>query len=461
MVSEQLSETISEAFAAAVEANRIEMEEALNDHLFRLEDIGWTKIGEYQSDDDGPTTESLKRMIPELREMTALAPHMKRGAQLHHAYVFGEGVIITGLDDDPKIINALNDPDNQEIFSGVIGQQTLTTEKFCAGNVILVRNERNNTFTLIPFEQVTGVMVDPDDSSKIHYIQRTFPNDTERKVWYPLARFKKRSPKIQKTIGSRGGPRVPVSQYESAYVYRGNRQAGWTWGMPDSIAAKKTVIVYSKLMANASTLTEALAAIAWQVKTATSKGQSNAASTLKTTGIGGTAVQGAGNELSNVGVPSATVSFQNFQPVAALTATALGVPVIALLSDSGAGAGSYGAATTLSDPTMKGFRAIQDSWRNFYREILLDMGAPSDVDVTFPALEQDPTYREVQSVLNMFAAGTIHVDEARAKLLALVDIIPLHDEAPEHAPDYQAPAQGVSGDGPAGGFDQDETNNDE
>lgn len=437
------------------------VEESLASDMLRREDIGWVPIEGWDdnSDDTGPSIDMLKRQAKDLRSMTVLAPHMVRGAQLHHSYVFGRGVQISNVEGS-RAEKFIKDPENQETLFGVQGQDTLTKEEFCTGNTLIMRNIKTQELTLVPFEQVTGVVIDDDDTSKIRYVQRTWNRGGTTAVrWFATGRLhRKLKGRIQKTIGGKGS-QVAVDQEHVFYIKRNRRQAGWTWGVPTAIAAKTWALSYSNYLADMASLTKALSKIAWKMTSNTPTGQANAAGALRQPHqVGGTVTQGMGNDFSSVGVPSANVSFQNGQPLAAMVATALGVPVIALLSDSGAGAGSYGAATTLDDPTVKGFRAVQDSWKTFFEEILRDMGAPENAEVTFPALKEDPTYRAIQSLAQAYATGAVHQDEYREAVLPLLDLVPLHEEVPE-IPDVGVPGQGQTGEVP-GGFDQDETNND-
>ena len=158
-----------------------------------------------------------------------------------------------------------------------------------------------------------------------------------------------------------------------------------------------------------------------------------------------------------------------------MVATSFGVPVIALLSSPGATGGSYGAATTLDEPTLKGMKAEQDTYKLFLQELLEDMGSP-DAEVSFPNISQDPTYRELQSLAQAYATGAISQQEYRDATLQLLDVTKIDDTLPKPdafnaGVDKQAeaeataqasnpvPSQGNSG-AVAGGNDQGDTNHD-
>lgn len=455
------------AFEELRQANRAleyRLEESLAQKMLALEDIGWEPVYGKKNEDRGLTLENLHEVTPRLRDMAATNPLHKRGAQLRHAYVFGRGIEFSGL--KPKTQEAVDNLYNQAALFSVQAYETNNLEKFVAGNFFVIRNESTNQCTVVPVEEITAEVTDPDDNAVVRYFMRTWSSvDANGKAvtkrrWYPVSRFKRtqigrgKRGKIQKTIRV-GGENIPVDQGAVIYHEVTQRQAGWTYGVPDSLAAMVWSLAYSEYLQDNAKLVKALQMIAWAITSSTKAGANTAAVQVASPGVGGTASMGSGNSLSSVGVPSAQVNMGNGQPLAAMVATSLGVPVIALLSSPGATGGSYGAATTLDLPTVKGMKAIQDSWKLFFKEILADMGSP-DAEVTFPSLEQDATYREVQSIIEAKAAGLLHQDEAREAILNLIDAPRFHEEPPEDNPDYQAPAQGVQGTVP-GGFNQDTT----
>lgn len=454
------------------------LEEALTPKILQLEDIGWDPIWGKRSDSDrGLELSDLHTVVPHLRDMAAVNPLHKRGAQLRHSYVFGRGVEITNL--KPKTQAAVDDLYNQAALFSVEAHETINLAKFCTGNLFTVRDESTNILTVVPIEEIKGEVTDPDDNSKVRYFLRVWnsvdANDkplTKRR-WYPVARFKKsqigrgRRGKINKTIGF-GGDRIPVDQGSVIYHVASQRQDGWTYGIPESLAAAVWTISYSEYLKDNAKLVKALQMIAWSITSSTKAGSNSAAVAVRTPGVGGTASMASGNSLSSVGVPSAQVDFNKGQPLAAYVATSFGVPVIALLSSPGATGGSYGAATTLDTPTIKGMKALQDSWVLFFKEILADMGSP-EADVSFPNIMQDETYREAQTLAQGYATGALWQDEYREAFIALTDVRKTHDGPPK--PDMfnagsdpadatdPTPSQGNTG-AVAGGVDQDETNHD-
>jgi hypothetical protein len=462
-----VSEQDIEALTLDVERLKTELNESLASKLMQLEDIGWTPLtGNLFENDEaaGVPLETLHDLAPRLRDEAVTNPMHVRGAQLRHSYVFGRGVYMTNLG---KAQAAVDNIYNQEALFSVQAFQTNSLALFTDGNLIVLRNEKTNLVTVVPLTQIKDVGVDPDDNGKIRYIKRTWvSNGKEKTVWYPLARFKNtrvgrgkrrgQTGGIQKSI-TQGGKSVPVSQDTVAYVHRSNRQSGWTWGVPDSLAALIWSTAYREYLSDNAKLVKALSQLAWKVTAATKAGADNAAATVKIPGTAGTAVVGQGNDVSAVSRGS-DVNFNNGQPLAAMVAASFGVPVIALLSSPGATGGSYGAASTLDEPTLKGMKAIQDSWIVFYLEILADMGA-DEPQAAFPNISQDETYREVQSLATAYESGAISQEEYRDAILDLLDVRKLSDTLPVAPAIKTLSAQGKTGAVP-GGQDQNVGNHD-
>lgn len=441
------------------------LRESLASRLIGLEDIGWTTlVGKGSEEDSGLTLDELHDLSERLRDEAATNPLHVRGAQLRHAYVFGRGMYLTNLGD--KVEAAVNNPYNLQALFSVQAYATNNLALFTDGNLFVLR-DADNVLTIVPLSQITDVALDPNDNAKIRYLKREWTSGGKAKaIWYPLARFKnsrvgrgkRRSQTggIQKSF-TQNGKTVPVSQDTVIYHQATKRQSGWTFGVPDSLAAVVWSVAYKEYLADNATLVKALSQLAWKVTTATKAGGANAAAEVKLPGTAGTAVLGQGNDVSAVSRGS-DVNFGNGQPLAAMVAASLGVPVIALLSSPGSTGGSYGAAQTLDEPTLKGMKSLQDEWLLLYQEILTDMGAV-DPEVAFPNISQDETYREVQSLVTAREAGGLYQEELRDAVLDLLDVKKSKDGLPDVPATKVMSAQGKTGAVP-GGQDNNKTNHD-
>jgi hypothetical protein len=199
---------------------------------------------------------------------------------------------------------------------------------FTDGNFLLIRDETTNLLTVVPMSQIEAVATDENDNAKIQYVLRAWSaNGKDKRAWYPLSRFKKsrvgrgkrrsQTGGIKKSITSGGKP-SPVSQDSVIYVQTSNRQAGWTWGLPDSLAALVWSQAYKEYLRDNAALVKALSQLAWKVSAATKTGADNAAGKVALPGVGGTAVVGPGTDINAVSRGS-SVDFGNGQPLAGRT----------------------------------------------------------------------------------------------------------------------------------------------
>ena len=388
-------------------------DESISDYLRKIEDVGWTQLDRLSAvtDDEGPSLESLKGVSERLRETTATQPLPQRGNQLRHAYVFGRGMLFAGLKGKPRITSVIDDPHNKSVLFSVEAYEQANAAKFTDGLFCVVFDEKEKHFTQIPLSRINGIQCNPNDPMDLWAIQTTWNGNPQ--TWIKLARNRGRTLKLQSG--------ETVARSVRAYVSHTKRQSGWTLGVPDSLAGHIWVLTYNAYLRDNAELVHALSQIAWKITTPSAAANQKAAGVVEGSGggIGGTFA--SNGELAGVGVPSAQVNFNNGQPLAALVATSYGVPVIALLSSPGATGGSYGAATTLDAPTLKGFEAVQDSWVLFYEEILKDLGA-REVEVSFPTISNDPEYRQVNSILAAIEGGTVWREEGRDVILDILNM---------------------------------------
>ena len=400
------------------------LRESIVSNMIAIEDVGWAQIIGGDPTNVGPNLDILHRLTIDLRDMAATNPLHVRGAELRCGYVFGCGVNYNNV--KPKAQSLIDDPYNKSAVFGIDAQTAANLATFTDGNYFVVRDTKTNELTVVPLSQITGVVTHEQDPQRIHYLRRTWStNGVNYTMWYPLARYARTKRNIPASIAA-DASQTPVNQHAVIYHRHTKRQAGWTFGIPDSLAAKIWTLLYTGYLKDDAKLVKALSQIAWAVSSKTKAGADSAAAKVMIPGVAGTAVVGDGTNLSAMS-RGADVNFNNGQPLAAMVATSFGVPVIALLSSPGASGGSYGAATTLDEPTLKVMMAEQTAWKDFYEEILLDFGS-KDATADFPAISSDATYRQAASLTLAHASGAIFQDEYRSEMVNLLDVHKFHAE---------------------------------
>lgn len=443
-----------------------EVMESWASRVDKLREIGWQEVGAGVSNPEAAVTiQDIHTAASILRPMAQSHPLHIRGAQLRHAYTFGRGINIDGL--TKKAEEIVERPRVQQVLFSVDAQERLNMEAFVTGNIFLFRNRRTNDMVLVPAEEISEIHVDSFDTSKLLYVQRQWTRKGKVVTEYFPTNLEERP---QERIEDHKVNKDWVVYHKASKSF-----AGQPLGIPDSFGGAMWSVAYSKYLSDSASLTHILKQIAWRITKAQTTGQARESAFELTNPreagrVGGTASLAGDMNLQSVGVPSAQVDFNNGQPLAALVATSFGVPVIALIASPGATGGSYGAATTLDMPTLKGFEAVQDSWTVFYETILRDMVPATrraDIDVTFPEIDKDPAYRAMASAGLAYEAGALWRDEFRLVALRLAGVPDLHNGKLPPDPKKEAakraaqavPAQGQSGAVP-GGVEQGDTNHD-
>lgn len=402
------------AHVERIEMENADLKESINDMAYRVGQMEFDFLRIYD-ESVGITLPNLKILSKQLKDMVGSNSLIKRGDQLRTAYVFGRGITFPA-NIPPRVQAKMDLAYNKAALFSPRAWEEMNRELYISGNLFVLRDTKNAIITRVPLEQITDFEYDPNSAERIWFIKREWVvKDKQYAAWYPLNTYT--GPR-RSTID-----RVNVDNTQVMYHESVNKQVGWALGIPDAFAAIAHAVAYSEYIKNNATLVRAYSQLAFKVQQKTSQGIQKAAAAVATgTAAGGTAIMGPGSELAALPASGSQVDFGNGRPIASLVASALGVSVVALLSDPGAAGSSYGAAQTLDFPTIRVMSMSQASWILFFEQILQDFGMKKDSEVTFPAIETDAVYRQLTSLTMSFTTGAINHREYRAAVLALLDV---------------------------------------
>ena len=401
-----------------------DLQESISELVARANEAFWQPIG--FAEDEGVELTKLQDLSRRLRDQAATGSLHARAVQLTHAYVFGRGMLINYDDLQPRIQKAIDHPYNQSALFSQRAKEELTKAMYTDGQVFVLRDVNTRVLTRVPLSQITGIYADADSPERIWHIKRSWHNGRDKvDRWYATSDYHRAVPagKRLKSI-SEGGVRVAVDQTKVMHFSAVGKQVGWALGLPVGLPAMQWVETYTRFIQNSASLVESYNKIAFKFSQKASQAPATAASIAAAPAqVGGVASMGLSDSLTAMPAIGSQVSFQNGRPIAALAASAVGVSVVALLSDPGAAGSSYGAAQTLDLPTVRVMSVWQDSWVEFYREILEGMGADrSTLEISFPSIETDVPYRQITSLSQAFQMGGLHREEYRGSLLSVLDI---------------------------------------
>lgn len=419
------------------------------DVMLSIEDDGWTLLGLSNPGTNAFSLEYLHQLSDKLTEKTDGNPLLKRGLGLRTSYIFGRGIEIQGVS-SRRIQGLIDDPQNQAVLFSSDALSINERSNFTSGQFFILGDNISKRLQRIPFNEITGWVTDPDDSESIRYIRRSWGRvDSNNKTqemheWYPVDTYKPQS-RLRTIQGQ------PVNMNKTMFPFIVNRHAGAVWGTPDCFAAYPWAHAYNEYLKDGSRILKALSMFAWQLKSKTRTGATTAAASIATpASAGSTAIMGADMELSALPRTSNSVDLGNGKPLAAMVASALEVSVISLLSDPGT-SGAYGVAQTLDMPTTKAMQARQKLWQDYLERVLFFFGEKKAV-IKWPKMENESSYRQIQSLALAKESNAIWADEYRNAVLDELDVVALREESPDDSSASQAqssgsaiPSQGNSG----------------
>lgn len=451
-VSDEIPQQISERLLQITGENELLRESyaSMAQAILAFDDAGWN-TADAAAGVNGFTLEQLKDSAARIRETSEGNPLLKRGSGLRTSYVFGKGIHFG--EQPPRVKRLMDLPQNQNVLFSPEAQVINERSHFTDGQFFLLANVSTKTFQRIPFNEITGVVTSPDDSEEVRYYRRTWVRkeqelaggnvrETELNVWYPADTYKPQG---------RYATRIqdqPVDAKFLMFASTVNRRAGNVWGLPDAFPALPWAHAYNEFLKDGSRMLKALSMFAWQLKSKSKAGATNAAAAIATPATAGsTAVMGSDMELSSLPRTGSTIDLTNGRPLGSMVASALEVSVVALLSDPGS-SGAYGTAQTLDAPTVKAMESRQNVWIMFYKRVLNFLGATA-LDVNFPKIDTEPSQRMTQALALAYEGGAIWQDEYREAIIETLDIPKLHAGLPETQPSNDGgslvPSQGNSG----------------
>jgi hypothetical protein len=400
-----------------------------------------------------------------LRQITAVCritgiknPLLKRGIRLRTAYVWGQGVQISGRDANKKrrgqdvnavIQDFLDDPGNIRTFTGQQAREELEQSLATDGNVFLAlfTNPRTGRVQArsLPWDEIADVITNPEDESEPWYYKRVWQQradpvtglgTTQRVAYYPALGYKPTFKPLRYRDPLTGTQLAEVLWDAPVVHVKVNGLRGWKFGLPDVYAAVDWAHAYKDFLTDWATLIKALSRFAWRLTSTGSKQAAAKARLASAPGVdpvtgearfaGATAVTSPGQMLEAIPKSGATIDSESGRPLAAMAAAALDVPVTMLLADPGV-TGARATAETLDKPTelmagsrralwtgviaqilayviAESVRAPEGSLRGKLsladgRELLTLRGrAEGTIDITWPPVDQMPLKELIEAI---------------------------------------------------------------
>ncbi|QFG09546.1 portal protein [Arthrobacter phage TripleJ] len=361
---------------ATVETLRYQLEQVTESFAqlqMAREDVGWARIlGQYSNEF---SREGLKKNAEQGRLFGVANPLIKRGRNVRHAYVWGQGVDISARDDavNEVIQGFIDDEGNREAFYGAQARQEYEGCLYDEGNFFLAHFTNpligRVQVRSIPFDEVTDVITAPGDKTTPRFYLREWTELDEKgteepkKAYYPALKY-------QPAMRPKKLNEIDVIWDAPVRHVKVNGLSGWKFGIGDSFAAIPWALSHKGFLEDWALLMKALAKIAY---TTTSKSagaaQAKRAQIQSLAGLpaGSVASMTDDQKLEPVSKSGATLDSESSRPLATMAASAVDLPVTILLADPGQ-TGARATAETLDLPTRLIFQARQQLHREVYRD---------------------------------------------------------------------------------------------
>lgn len=360
-------------YKGEVETLKHRLEESLTQLELARENTGWMRISEQYAVEF--TRDGLARAADMGRVFGIANPLIKRGREVRHAYVWGQGVEISARDEAVNdVVQAfIDDEGNREAFFGAQARQQYEGALFDEGNVFLAHFTNPLTGRVkvrtIPFDEIRDVLTAPGDKATPWYYERQWiepdadGKDVTKKAYYPALKYQPAT-RFKRINGIDVFWDAPVRHVKV------NAGSGWKFGIGDSYAAIPWALSHKGFLEDWALLMKALAKIAYTTSSKTAgaaqakRAQIQAMANMP---AGSVATMTDDQKLEPVSKSGATLDSESSRPLATMAASAMGVPVTIILADPGQ-TGARATAETLDLPT----RLIMQARQELNAEVLRD-----------------------------------------------------------------------------------------
>jgi len=414
-----------------------------------IEDRGWINTDQWSRDGSTAhlTFEAIQKAAGAGRALVQANPIMQRASHAVVDYIFGDGIRITG---GGRLITK---PQNRRNVFDVEALQRLHLARITDGNILFLLGD-DGVIETIPFYEISGAVYSRRDTSIIEYFQRTWtqityvdgqPKPVTRKMLYRNSTLD--TPRESDWEIDYGPdfdyeyPLVTPRRIDDVEIYTdgvikhvaANRLEGAAWGVPDLLAGIFYASEHKELVEAGDSVWRAQSQYAVNYKGKTKKQVEDIAAKVagpaplgpdgKPQQYGGTNVMGSDIEMQLMQKIGAGIDFANFDPIAGLATTALGIPLDTVL-------GKEKPDTMLPYTTKRRMKLQQEFWKESFRDIFEFYGKRA-AKVYFSKLDPDPTHRQMQTIAGIAALEIARRTEIRQLVIDTLGA----DWDPEDLPD--------------------------
>jgi len=335
----------------------------------RLEDSGWSRLGQASADVISP-----RERIDNVRNSRlyyAKDPLGKQAVRLWTDYTFGSGMTFQAEDDKTqKVLSAFwNAPQNTPILKAR-GQRKSSDKLLVDGEifpVIFLGTNGSATIRLIDPLEIQEIITDPDDIENVLYYKRVWTDrqgDSHNTIY--------RSAGNEKNIATVDSQRRGVSANDDGIVLHLAINTISQRGNPLLLPALDWLFQFRRFLASRVAMMLALSRFAWDLKVLGGQAAVDAQAAKLTTDddppeAGSTAATNAGVDLKPIKTDSgAKNAYDDARMLRLQVSSAVGWAEQYFGDIS---TGNLATAKTVELPTLKMIQSNQQVWEDFYQEI--------------------------------------------------------------------------------------------
>lgn len=369
-----------------------------------LDNRGWQELFGNNVDLWGPSIEQIRYASTQIRELTTVNAHMKRGNLLRANYCWNGGIHYAGIDGAKQgpgtnVQARIDDPVNQREFFGPAARKKRSKAEYCDGHAIYIGDDSSHQLKFVDFQHVQAVLANPADPSEIWAMRITVDVSTDINATDLQARWIFLDEFVDKRVAKiyiHNGVEEQIDQTHRVFLRKVNETPGWQFGVPDALAAMGWIRMYREYIISGKKMSDAMAMLWGQYKS-TAAGMANASVAVGGQKQGAGQVDVSGGEWNILSTAGKSYDFEPGMAILAAAATSLEISVIDLSSNPGAAGSSYGSAQTLDLPSRIAVAARRAEEAEFDEKVLRWMGA-KDPKAWFDSLQSaEDIYRLMQA----------------------------------------------------------------
>jgi|LSPZ01.1.fsa_nt_gi hypothetical protein len=378
------------------------------------------------------TLERIRRMAADIRQQVdnPSTPWLKNSINVRHAFIFKEGIRISGRQTELKKIR--KSPKSRDFLTPA------WTEKFkhtydVYGNVFLVKDLRTNAVFNMPIDDIEMIYVDDQDEALITHIKVNPGMSWRHGIGakratsgkpYVIARYNNEIPDT--AFYRMHDEKVKIDRNYVFYDIHAAKPFSEPLAIPPLLLSAFYCTVAARDFADTSRWRHANSLIAIKVASPTKKGAKKGVSTVagieKSGSIAGFTTD---MTISGMGANALNVANNSAMPYLAAAAASVNIPVGQYTMTTQGLGGTAGSLVTLDAPTRAYYEGQQSIMIEFFKEILGD-----GIEIEFRSSSSDSDAKISAAIMSALASHVFHPDEIRKNYEDRYDMELLHAGAP-------------------------------